>query len=274
MATRRAWQPATRQEAEGGDTELEEGGTRASAGEDSARPPPLATPTSAERDGREDDAMPPDPWAAWYRANPESSTFVQHYGGPRHSTSSTGWDDAGWNAYMDRGAQRTPASGWDDSGWNRSNRAGWLSDGEMRGFNVALPQNTTAMNNGRWAGSYDDNYVAYHDGGWTSSDGRRSDLVRTNEKVSVPEFSGEGSEQDVGKSARSYVRKVQVWLRCTRMPLEQRALALYNALSDRAWAYAEELDMDVLASEHGVTYYTWSGSRLASWTWRSPRYPR
>ena len=42
MATRRAWQPATRQEAEGGDTELDEGGTRASAGEDSARPPPLA----------------------------------------------------------------------------------------------------------------------------------------------------------------------------------------------------------------------------------------
>jgi len=32
-------------------------------------------------------------------------------------------------------------------------------------------------------------------------------------------------------------------------------LALYNALSDRAWAYAEELDMDILASESGVSYY-------------------
>ena len=241
-------------EAETGDTEVSEGGTRNSAGDDSVRPPPLTSPASA-KDVRDDDGMPPDPWAAWCRSNPESETFVQHYGGPRHSNSSTGWDDAGWNAYADRGSQKTPISGWDDSGWNQGQRAGWLSDFEMRGFNVAQPQNTTAMNNGRWAGSYDENYVAYQDNGWNGGDGRRSDWMRSNEKVQVPEFSGEGSEQDVGKSARSYVRKVQVWLRCTRMPVEQRALALYNALSERAWAYAEELDMDVLATEHGVGYY-------------------
>jgi hypothetical protein len=112
------------------------------------------------------------------------------------------------------------------------------------------------MNNGRWAGSYDEQVQPYSEVEWGDARWHHPDVtMKTNEKVPIPEFSGEGSEQEVGKSARSYVRKVQVWLRCTRMPPSQRALALYNALSDRAWAYAEELDMDILASESGVSYY-------------------
>ena len=52
----------------------------------------------------------------------------------------------------------------------------------------------------------------------------------------MPEFDGAGSDEaEVGKGARSYMRKVQVWLRCTRLPGEQRALALYNALGGKAW---------------------------------------
>eukprot|EP00913_Durusdinium_trenchii_P015685 g14740.t1 len=60
---------------------------------------------------------------------------------------------------------------------------------------------------------------------------------------------------DLGKSARSYVRKVQVWLRCTKMAPNRRALALYNELTGRAWIYAEELDVDRLATDGGVSYY-------------------
>lgn len=35
----------------------------------------------------------------------------------------------------------------------------------------------------------------------------------------------------------------------------QRGLALYNALTGRAWIYAEELDVDILASDCGVAYF-------------------
>ena len=50
---------------------------------------------------------------------------------------------------------------------------------------------------------------------------------RPSENFSVLEFEGSGvDEAEVGKGTGSYVRKVQVWLRCTRLPPEQRALAL------------------------------------------------
>lgn len=39
------------------------------------------------------------------------------------------------------------------------------------------------------------------------------------------------------------------------MPAAQRALALYNELTGRAWVYAEELDVDILASDNGASYY-------------------
>ena len=39
------------------------------------------------------------------------------------------------------------------------------------------------------------------------------------------------------------------------MPANQRGLALYNELTGKAWVYAEELDVDLLASDHGVSYF-------------------
>ena len=251
MATmRRAWQPVNRRDAGDGEPDLVVDIESNVVGAGTASPPPQQTPVASSRG--EGGSAQPDPWAEWYRANPDSETFSRHYGGPPLQPSSSGWNDQGWN--YEQAPRQSTDQGWDDSEWDKGLKTGWLDDAQIRGFNVSNPRNTTAMNNGRWAGSYDENYQGYTDYGWGSGGSSRGDF-RTNEKVAVPEFSGEGSEQDVGKSARSYVRKVQVWLRCTRMPVEQRALALYNALSDRAWAYAEELDMDILASEHGVPYY-------------------
>ena len=138
---------------------------------------------------------------------------------------------------------------------------GWLSDAQMRDFNTAQIRQTTALVNGRWSGSYDEKVGgasgAWHEPqdweGWSTHDSNRG---KASEKLVVPSFDGEASgDSDVGRTARSYVRKVQVWLRCTRMPPVQRALALYNELSGRAWVYAEELDVDILASENGVSYY-------------------
>lgn len=39
------------------------------------------------------------------------------------------------------------------------------------------------------------------------------------------------------------------------MPPHQRALALYNELTGKAWVYAEELDVDMLAAPQGMSYF-------------------
>ena len=75
------------------------------------------------------------------------------------------------------------------------------------------------------------------------------------EKMVVPEFDGEGGEYELGTTARSYLRKVSAWLRCTRLPEPERALALYTHLKGRAWVFAEELDIDKLGAPGGVEYY-------------------
>ncbi|CAE7749525.1 GIP [Symbiodinium necroappetens] len=76
------------------------------------------------------------------------------------------------------------------------------------------------------------------------------------EKMVVPTFSGTtpGNGDDLGTSARSYLRQVAAWRRMTRMSEDQQALTLYQNLTDRAWIDAERLDMDRLATKQGVDY--------------------
>ena len=126
---------------------------------------------------------------------------------------------------------------------------GWMTDSQIRNFTTARVPQTTAVVNGRWSGSYDEKVNGaggrWHEGqdcreGWNASDPKG----KPTEKLVVPSFDGEATtEGDVGRTARSYLRKVQAWLRCTKMPAAQRALALYNELTGRAWVYAEELDV-------------------------------
>ena len=55
----------------------------------------------------------------------------------------------------------------------------------------------------------------------------RAHAIRPTEKLMVPDFDAEGSnEQEVGREARSYLQRIQAWLRCTKLPAGQRALAL------------------------------------------------
>lgn len=251
MATRRSWAPVNRGPQESGG-QSSEGPVNSPEGHGQSQASPLEVQnsTGTEDVENEDEAAPIDSWAVWNARSSGSSEQQQQYGAGPIRSNSSGWDDSDWWNQYGSDSRR---SGWQDSGWDRAQNAGWLSDHQMRSFNVADVRFTTAMNNGRWAGSYDEVAFPYADGEW-SDERWASREVKTNE-VPIPEFSGEGNEQEVGKSARSYVRKVQVWLRCTRMPPAQRALAPYNSLTDRAWAYAEELDMDILASENGVSYY-------------------
>ena len=236
MKGRRSWQPAGKgAEGEMTGEEASQHGTEPSGDR----------PTSSGDDVQPevDAATPPDPWGNYLRDQMEqtethgsSNQHYNHHWG-RRGESSTGYD----------------------SSYGGRHSGGWLSDSELRNFNVAQVRQTTAMNNGRWAGSYDTNesYYNYDGQDWRQWHfGHERENKPPTEKITVPEFSGDGgNDQEVGKSARSYVRKVQVWLRCTRLPPNQRALALYSSLSERAWVYAEELDMDILGSEVGVDYF-------------------
>ncbi|CAE7213744.1 GIP [Symbiodinium sp. CCMP2592] len=87
--------------------------------------------------------------------------------------------------------------------------------------------------------------------------GQRSEGTRgPSEKMIVPSFSGTtgDSGDDIGTSARSYLRQVSAWRRMTRMSEDQQGLTLYQHLTDRAWIDAERLDVDRLASRDGVDY--------------------
>ena len=238
---RRAWQPTGRRQAPGGSI-AEERNAEDSEASSAARTPVPDDARSTRSCGV--DPMTPDPWSEWLSERNRSSQFQSSaremepptFGSGRPLRHESGSGDSSWG------------------GRNSGNSGGKLSDHEIRNFHVAQVDRMTAMNNGRWAGSYDEGGPGQRGWNVAAFDGGRDQ--KPTEKISVPEFSGEGTnDHEVGKTARSYVRKVQVWLRCTRLPAEQRALALYSALTEKAWVYAEELDMDILSSPHGVEYF-------------------
>ncbi|CAE7319506.1 unnamed protein product, partial [Symbiodinium microadriaticum] len=99
------------------------------------------------------------------------------------------------------------------------------------------------------------------DSGWDDNSGsqqKRPENSRgPSEKMVVPTFDGEinSAYDDIGSSARSYVRQVNAWKRMTRLSPDQQALTLYQNLSGKAWIDAEKLDMDSLAAPGGVEYF-------------------
>ena len=87
---------------------------------------------------------------------------------------------------------------------------------------------------------------------------RGGDLARgPSEKMVVPAFSGalENGSEDIGASARSYMRQVAAWRRMTRIDPSRQALTLYQHLTGKAWIDAERLDVDKLAGSDGMEYY-------------------
>ena len=94
---------------------------------------------------------------------------------------------------------------------------------------------------------------------WSFDDGGRQ---RPTERVNVPTFSAEDTD-DLGNSARSYLRQVEVWKRITRLPVSQLGLVLYQHLTGKAWIAAEELSVARLSAAEGLTYFTsWVTARF------------
>ena len=73
----------------------------------------------------------------------------------------------------------------------------------------------------------------------------------------IPSFSGiiEDGTEDLGSSARSYLRQIEAWQRMTRLSRDRQALVLYQHLNGKAWIEAERLEIDKLGSEDGVKYF-------------------
>ena len=71
--------------------------------------------------------------------------------------------------------------------------------------------------------------------------------------MAVPTFNAEGSGDALGLSARSYLRQLDAWCKVTRAPASQRALLLYQSLGGRAGVEAEELNVDDLGTDAGVS---------------------
>ena len=72
------------------------------------------------------------------------------------------------------------------------------------------------------------------------------------ERMSVPSFSADSGGDELGQSARSYIRQIDAWVRVTRTPPSQQAILLYQSLKGRAWIEAEELDVKELSMPDGV----------------------
>ena len=85
---------------------------------------------------------------------------------------------------------------------------------------------------------------------------------RPSERLTVPTFTAEDSE-DLGNSARSYLRQIEVWKRITRLPPSQLGLVLYQHLGGKAWIAAEELSVARLSTNEGLAYFTsWISARF------------
>ncbi|CAE7859512.1 unnamed protein product [Symbiodinium necroappetens] len=74
--------------------------------------------------------------------------------------------------------------------------------------------------------------------------------------MAVPSFGAKGTGDELGMSARSYLRQVEAWSKVTRTDPTQQALLLYQNLSDRAWVESEELNVEDLASPQGLKVFT------------------
>lgn len=170
----------------------------------------------------------------------------------KHEPSQSKSQRSSWSQVSGGNSGRDSEDQWWNYDWTWSWSGGWTKvDSQPRRDNyMARVEETTRGVDGRWPSSGQGSHRGDQDEVWSSSG-----TAKPTEKMMVPEFSGEGVETELGLTARSYLRKVKAWLKCTKLPDKERALALYTHLSGKAWVCAEELDVDLLGTPGGVEYY-------------------
>ena len=178
-----------------------------------------------------------DPWV--HCQDPWSRGRKDEGGGARQDDRALphGAPQADGRARRDRGDDHDHAR---DGGWN--------------------PEQRTEKDGIAWSG-----WSHFGDGGFNAQGARpvsQQTSGRASEKLTVPSFTGEDLD-DVGGSARSYLRQVEAWRRMTYLPVSQQGLVLYQNLGGKAWIAAEELSVPRLASNDGVSYLvSWINARF------------
>ena len=197
-----------------------------------------------------------DAWQQWSDGW-QFRRWDHSWGGDRWS-----WNDSGWA--QNSGSWPVRDRTWFDSKpWGSDSTGTGSADGgpDKDSKESSLDQwaRRTSLDDSRGLpdGSWPDGWGPSTEGQGRGERPKREEGSRgPSEKMVVPTFSGTtpGNGDDLGTSARSYLRQVAAWRRMTRMSEDQQALTLYQNLTDRAWIDAERLDMDRLATKQGVDY--------------------
>ena len=180
-----------------------------------------------------------DPWSA--ARDPWSSSGNRSAQNPQHEVGSQGSRDGDHSS-------NDGASGHTDEPTTSTTRSG-ASATPGTGDRTTPPPATRSSTTGSTAGHGDEG------GGpcltaWYTGETPKSG---PSERMAVPTFSAEGSGEALGLSARSYLRQMDAWCKITRAPANQRALLLYQSLGGRAWVEAEELSVEDLGTDNGVS---------------------
>ncbi|CAE7621529.1 GIP [Symbiodinium sp. CCMP2592] len=168
-------------------------------------------------------------------------------------TGSDGWSDGQWKNTV-----------WDDHSWSQDSWWRWDQDWSngwrRRG---SRGDSWTTASTGNSSGGH------YGQGGDHGAQGAGPGVPRggdggvpheggrgPSEKMVVPTFAGDADGDELGSSARSYLRQIAAWQKMTRVGADKQALVLYQHLSGPAWVEAERLEMEKLGSTHGMQYFT------------------
>ncbi|CAE7698950.1 RE1 [Symbiodinium sp. CCMP2592] len=249
----------------------------ASTTEPPGAPPDDDPPSVASHDDGGWTRQPSDssPWGNWQR---------DYYG--QYNSGWDSWEDHRWSSgdrwswqpwgYYNnyRSAQQHPGSWGDYDSWNQYSSSGDPEQPTQReqdensedppassdpsnpdesSQDVRRPSTTTQESTDATRTplrqSRDSGSVTSETSGKADSKGSFS------EKMAVPTFGATGSGDELGVSARSYLRQIEAWSKVTRTAPAQQALLLYQNLSGRAWVESEELNVEDLASERGLQIF-------------------
>ncbi|CAE7353792.1 GIP [Symbiodinium sp. CCMP2592] len=245
--------------------------------EPSGSPPDDDPPGVASHDDGGWARQPSDssPWGSWQRDYYDQYSSGWDSWEDQHWSSGDRWSWQPWGYYNNyRSAWRHPGSWGDYDSWNQHSSSGDPeqsaqreqdensedppassdpsnpdeSSQDVRRPSTATQESTdatrTPLRQSRDSGS-----VTSETSGKADSKGSFS------EKMAVPTFGATGSGDELGVSARSYLRQIEAWSKVTRTAPAQQALLLYQHLSGRAWVESEELSVEDLASERGLQIF-------------------
>ena len=251
-------------------------------------------PSGGTNDDGKAEAEPVDPWTTedpWSRGEDENASRCSG-GSERWQSGHSAWGprwaeaDGRWENWRHGNWRRQPdGNGWQRT-WSNGDTWGLASTGSHVGSGSGLPGGSERVHLGGGDSELRDGRAdgGEYDGGArlasqlaasqslkvmdAPSFAKTSPAVRgtpdesvgekgPSEKLVVPAFNGAiaDGDDDLGASARSYLRQVAAWMKMTRSPKSKQGLILYQHLTGKAWVEAEGLDIERLASEQGVEYY-------------------